>query len=376
MAMLRENLKQLIGLIQEATDEKRLAAGQTRQAAVWQHQSVDFLPLLLTGQVPERERFPRYNLQEQFFDPEKMLLEQLWVALAVLRGGGDAVPSVRVNFGTGFLASVFGLSQKIFPDKMPWLHERLTKRQLLELSPEKLEPVEEKGLMRQCRLYLQVYQEYLKPTAVKIYLPDTQGVFDLAHLIYGDDLFYQLYDDFDFVEHLLELTGYVYRRASQILKDWIGEPATSGCHSATLYMAGCGVRSCEDTTTLISPGLVEKVLPFAFKSVAPFGGWFHFCGDGRTLLDRLLQAPEVKAVNFGNPEKYDWKKTLSQIETSGKIYFGSIPRKDGEDLKSYYRRVLSYLRRKGNLILIGPLSPGETQEEAMKIWHSLQEENL
>ncbi|MCM8769029.1 MAG: hypothetical protein NC911_05050 [Candidatus Omnitrophica bacterium] len=374
--MAKEQLRQLLSLIETATDQKGLAQSRKRQEAVWLGKESDYLPWLLTGPVPERGKFPHYNLREQFYDPEKMLWEQLWTALAVLRGKSDAVPSVRVSFGTGFLASVFGLKQMVFPDKMPWLQERLSKKQILALSPEKLEPIEEKGLMPECHRYIKIYQDYLKGTVVRIYLPDTQGVFDLAHLVYGDDLFYQLYDDFSFVEHLLTLTAYVYRRASEIIKGWIGEPATAGFHGGTLYLAGCGVRSCEDTTTLISPGLVEKVLPIALQAVAPFGGWFHFCGDGRTLLDKLLQAREVRGINFGNPEKYDWITTLQKIASAGKVYSGSIPRKEGENLVSYCRRVVSYLPGKGNLILTGGLFPGEDPGEAVAVWQTSQEERF
>ncbi len=373
MKRVKEELKKLLGLIREEAGKHNLSPGQERQSLVWQGKEPDFLPLLVYGPVPERENYARYDLKEQFYDPEKMLYEQLWTALAVLRGKADGLPSVRVNFGTGFLASVFGLSQEIFPDRMPWLQQHLNKKQLLSLSPEKLEPLEEKGLLPACRDYLSVYQGYLKETPVKIFLPDTQGVFDLAHLVYGDNLFYEFYDDFAFVEHLLTLSAYVYQRASQIIKGWIKEPLKASYHSNCLYADGCGVRSCEDSTTLLSPGLIEKVLPFSLQAVSPFGGWFHFCGKNEFLLEKLLQAGEVVAVNFGNPEKFCWEETLPGIEAAGKVYFGTVPRKEDESLSVYFRRILSYLSRKGTIILIAPVRSGENCSDARAFWYESQE---
>jgi len=370
-------LSEVIGLIKEELDVKALEDGKKRQAAVWEGKEPDYLPLIFGAANPERDQYPKYDMKEQFFDPEKMLYEQLWGPLSVLRARSDAVPSIRVNFGTGFLCSVFGLNQQIFPDKMPWLQEHLSKDAILKLKPGDLEPIAEKGLMPEFKRYITLYQEKLKGLPVHIYLPDTQGAFDVAHLIYRDDIFTDLYDDAPFISHLLSLTEYVYRNASRLMKEWIGEPMDSGYHGGTLYMSGCGVRSCEDSTTLLSPGLVrEQVMPYLRKSVAPFGGWVHFCGDGQGLLEPLLSAPEVKGVNFGNPERFDWPVTMARIAAAGKVYFGGIPRGEKEQLSDYFTRILALLPKKGNLIMGAPLREGEDRADAMTLWHRLQDKRF
>lgn len=362
----------VLDLIRDATDPQVLQQARERQKAVWEGVEPDYLPLVVDGAAPERSDYPSYNLEEQFHDPEKMLFEQLWGALRGLRGKADGMPSIRVNFGCGFVASVFGLKQEIFPDKMPWLQERLTKSEVLKLTPDSLEPITEKGLMPECRRYLELYQEKLEGTEIKIYLADTQGPFDTAHLVLGDSLLTELYDDPGFVRHLLTLTSYAYREVSRAIKNWIGEPDESG-HHGRLYMSNCGVRCCEDTTTLLSPPLVEQTLPFLQDGVSPFGAWVHFCGGHEHLLKAYLSLPETRGLNFGNPELFEWGPTLSQIAEADKVYYGGVPRRDAEPLDEYFRRILSPLERKGHLIFSPALRGEETAPEALRVWHEVQD---
>jgi len=371
----RVPIEAVFDMIRKAAAPAPIRRGRERQQAVWAGAEPDYLPLIAVGAVPERKDFPSYDLKEQFHDPEKMLYEQLWGVLATLRGKSDAAASVRVNFGRGFLASVFGLEQEVFTDKMPWLRRHLAKSEISCLTPESLAPLSEKGLLPECRRYIQHYRERLDASPVRIYLPDTQGAFDVAHLVLGDAIFTELYDDPGFVRHLLSLTSYVYREASFLLKSWVGERAAEGTHGH-LWMAGCGVRSCEDTTTLLSPSLLPLALPHLCDSVAPFGAWVHFCGTGHHLLDPLLDCPEVRGLNFGNPERYDWDATLSRIAAAGKVYIGAPPRRDKEPLAEYFGRVLAPLRRKSSLIFMPTLRDGETPQDAMALWHRVQDEKF
>ena len=90
---------------------------------VWRNEEPDHLPLLAGGGVvPEQERFSHYTLEEQFSDKEKMLVGHLWGMIGVARGTGDAQPTLRANFGVGFIPSLFGLNSTFTqPDQMPWV---------------------------------------------------------------------------------------------------------------------------------------------------------------------------------------------------------------------------------------------------------------
>ena len=85
------------------------------------------------------------------------------------------------------------------------------------------------------------------------------------------------------------------------------EPLTSAM-SDSLYMASGGVRITEDSFILLSPAMWNKfVKPFVRKALKPFGGGtVHFCGQREPLLDNELSIPEVRGVNLGQPELYDY----------------------------------------------------------------------
>ncbi|PIW34139.1 MAG: hypothetical protein COW28_00820, partial [bacterium (Candidatus Ratteibacteria) CG15_BIG_FIL_POST_REV_8_21_14_020_41_12] len=235
-------------------------------------------------------------------------------------------------------------------------------------------PISEKGLIPRAKEYMNFFKKRLNGKA-SVYLSDTQGPFDLAHLIRGDEIFTDFYDDPGFVRHLMELSTYVYIEATKYLKRVIDEPLNAGYHSNSLYMEGCGVRCCEDTTTLLSPEIVKEfVVPYIKKALSPFeGGWVHFCGKGNHLLDIFLEIPEVKGINFGNPENYDPAEILPKLESKGKVYYGSFPRKEKEGTEEYFARLLKPLHKKGTLLLVFNLPEGEGSPSVLSLWHSVQD---
>lgn len=372
--MRRPSVDEVLQLLKP--EEEALQKGRERMAAVWRGEEPDYLPIILSAPVPEAKEFGHYNLAEQFHDPERMLVEQLWGLVGLSRAGSDAQLSVRANFGTGFLASVFGLRQEIFPDKMPWLKQRLPKERIASLDIEGLGDISRAGLIPKAVEYYKFFASH-SDGKFGLYLPDTQGPFDLAHLVRGDEIFTDLHDDPGFVRHLLSICTKVYVEASSLLKRAIGEPLDRGLHS-TLWMEGGGVRVCEDTSTLISARHYERVvLPFLRGALKPFGGgWIHFCGRGHHLIEIYLNLPEVKGINLGNPELYDFSKLLPRIVKAGKFYYGSIPRERGESARAYFLRVLSYLggERRG-LILQCPYDPSwGDPRKVVEEWHKAQDE--
>ncbi len=375
-------LDDVLSLLVPETD--RMETGRKRQAAVWEGKDPDYVPIILPGMpVQERNGHPRFNLKEQFYDPEKMLIEHLWELIGQARSAGDGQLCLRANLGVGFLATVFGLEEVVFEDKMPWLNGHLSKQQLFALTVEDFTPekVRGSGLMTRALEYVAFFRYKLAGKA-HVYLPDTQGPLDIAAQIYGHDIFIELYDDPEFVHHLLRLSAAAYISVSKVFKEAIGESLDSGYHRGGLYMSDGGVRCCEDTTTLVSPQVFrEFVAPHMAFALRPFGGgWVHFCGSGHQWLEELLEIPEVKGVNFGNPERYDYEATMDLVLDRGKVYVGTFPRLPDESLQTYFQRILRPLKKRGTrrgLILIlraKDLSKEESPEGIVDLWHVLQDE--
>ncbi len=355
-------------------DTRRLALGRTRQGVVSRAERPDYLPICFNVAAQGRDRFPKYNMKEEFHNPAVMLFNQLWAVMSLHESCGDGLPSVRANVGTGFLPTLFGLRQQVFEDKMPWLKEHLSKEQISKFTVP--DDVSGLGLMphvRKCIDYFKARQD----GKFAIYLPDTQGPFDVAHLVRGDDIFTDVIDDPPFVHHLMNLCVEIYIKATKCLKEWIGEPATSCHHGNNLYMDRGGVRCCEDSTTLLSPRLIDEfAAPYIEKALAAFGGgWVHYCGDNKRLLDALIECvPHAHGINFGNPERHDFDEILPRLAAAGKFYFGGIPKKNGETTETYFRRVVAPIKSVGKgLIFAGPgVKTRAEAEQTLRLWHSVQ----
>ena len=133
-------------------------------------------------------------MEEQFYDKEKMLYGHLEEIAGCAQNTFDALLCIRPNFGTIFIPAVFGLEYKIPKDTFPWLTSHLSKEEIKQFRVPNLDNVD---FMKKAIEYLRFFKEKL-PEWIHVYLPDTQGPFDIAYAVYGDNIFYDFYDDAKF----------------------------------------------------------------------------------------------------------------------------------------------------------------------------------
>jgi hypothetical protein len=357
-----------------------LEKGRERQRAVWENRETDYLPLL-AGNMPveERREYGSYNKKERFYSKEKMLMEQTWGLISTARAGSDAQLCAPVDLGAGFIPSILGLKQMVFEDKDPWLKDSLSKEEISEIEVEDIGSIPERGLMPRALEYTEYFREKLEGKARVCLCGDMfWGPFSIAHLIRRDEIFIDLYDDPPFVHHLMEIATHLYIEATKIVKEAAGEPMNGGCRGR-LHISGGGVMCNEDTIILLSPHHAEEfAYPYLRKAFRPFGGGLvHFCGNGNHVLDSLLDIPEVKGVNFGDPREYNYEEVMERIVEKGKFYYGGWPRQRGEGTERHFRRVLEPLNgKKRGLILNYGLTSEEKRnpKEVMELWRSLQDQ--
>ena len=374
---LETKIEEMLKLLQPPFEI--LERGRERQKAVWENRETDYLPLLI-GNMPieEREGYPSFNKKEQFYDKRKMFMQQAWGLISTAKAESDAQLSVPVDLGAGFIPSILGLEQMVFEDKDPWLKDSLSKEEISKIEVEDMGNISEKGLMPRALEYTRYFRGKLEAKARVCLCGDMfWGPFSIAHLIRRDEIFADLYDDPPFVHHLMKIATHLYVEATRIVKEAAGEPLDRGYRSG-LYMGGGGVMSNEDTVILISPSHAEEfVYPYLSEAFRIFGGALvHFCGNGKHVLDSLLELPEVKGINFGDPQEYNYEDVMGKILGKGKFYYGSWPRREGEDTESYFRRILEPLDgRKRGLILTYGLTSEEQKNprKVMELWHVLQD---
>lgn len=351
-----------------------------RQANLFKGEKPDAWPLLLNAPLTHEQEaaIPNPDFKEAFDVPESMLCQQLRYALSAANAGADTVPSIRANFGTGILLACLGLEQEILSDKMPWLHQHLDKAQIAKLT---LDDIKTEGSFARGLDFMRLFKKVMGDR-LPIYCMDTQGPFDLAHLLMGDDLFMELYDDPPFVHHLMELCLALGIRSHELMKSVSGEAMDGQHHSCMLYAENMGVRICEDTTTLISPeAIAEFAMPYTARLARHFGGaWIHYCGRNDNLTRAICEIPEVRAVNFGHipgrEHDHPFEKDMELIKSHGKVYVGVWPRRQGEDGKAYLRR-LHFWASQGCLLPNGNAATGNgeglfrTAKDALDFWRGL-----
>jgi len=329
-------------LVKIIDQKKRIdPQGKDRIANVLENKEVDFLPLIFWQ--PQNISVPgsTYDMEEQFYDKEKMLYGHLEEIAGCTQNAFDAPLCLRPNFGTIFIPVMFGLEYKMPKDTFAWLTSRLCKDEIIKFEFPNLDEID---MLKKAIEYIRFFKEEL-PEWIHVYLPDTLGPFEIAHAVYGNNIFYDLYDDSKFVHYLLSLCTDMYIQVTEKLKEVLGEEKTICYHghalSRGIYMRNGGTRISEDSATLISPQQIDEfVIPYDQKALEAFGGGFiHFCGKNDYLLESYLKLDKVRAVNLGNPEMYDFDITMQKFIDYKKCYFGLWPRQDGENLEKYIRRM-------------------------------------
>jgi len=349
---MNREIKKLLKIVEE---KKRIdPQGKDRIADILENREVDVLPLIFWR--PQNTSVPgkTYNMEEQFYDKEKMLYGHLEEIVDCAQNAFDAPICIRPNFGTIFIPAMFGLKYKVPKDTFPWITSHLTKDEIRKF---KIPYLSEVDMMKKAIEYLQFFKEEL-PEWIHVYLPDTLGPFEIAHSVYGDNIFYEIYDDPNFIHYLLDLCTELYIQVTDKLKKIIGEERESCYHGHALvrgiYMRNGGTRISEDSATLLSPEHIDEfVIPYDRRALEVFGGGFvHYCGKHDYLLESYLQLEKVRAVNLGNPEMYEFDSTMQKFLNYEKCYFGLWPKEDEETLEEYiYRMKQATGGGRGDLIL-------------------------
>lgn len=275
----------------------------------FQFEPVDELPYVLAGEPEGIDTdWPQFPYNDAFVDHEKMLLDQLRAPFIHNQLKDYQPLNIRCNYGTVILPSVFGAGYQLTETSLPWVHH-LGSRSDIEALIDRGVPDLDTGLGGQCFETLRFYQEALSGypnlgQAISVYHPDLQGPFDVAHLIWGPDILYALYDCPELVHELLRLVVETYRRWMRKWKALTGEGNEFTTHW-NLYIKG-GIMVRDDTPVMLSPAHYEEfVKPYDQELLDEFGGCIHYCGKGDGFIASMCRSRNLFGVNTSQPELND-----------------------------------------------------------------------
>jgi hypothetical protein len=327
-----------------------------------------------SGALYDTSDYPR-----RFGSPKLMWEAEMRRAEALLDWPTDGIPTVRPNLGVVFVPAIAGQDYQINNGQMPWPGAPLPWE---TICAARSVDVAKAALMLRAEDFYRIHQAQGRPGIVA-YHPDTQGVFDVAHLLHGDEILTEMAGDaseqarvFELMEVCLDL----YLRVTRRIKELLHEPAGSMIHghgtAQGIFFPRGGARISEDTLTLLSPAMIDRfVMPFIRRSLAPFeGGFAHFCGLHRPFFERLCGCELVRAIDLGNPEKYDARWLLEQCARSGTVLYSRLPALESEAASGYAQRIGMLVRETGARVVLRATVVPRTRDEAAEMlaaWHEL-----
>lgn len=308
---------------------ERYAAAEARFRAAFAWQPLDEppwvwgeLPPVPDGDWPD----PPYN--DAFYDREQMLLGQLRAPFLHHQAGDDHPLAIRAHYGTVILPSLFGAPYQLTETSLPWGHPLPGGREAIRRVVEAGVPSLDAGLGRACMETAAYYLEALAPypnlrRCVRIYHPDLQGPFDVAHLLWGPDIFLALFDCPELVHALLRLVVETYR---QWLTRWYAQLPEDAAWTAhwNIMMPGAAMLR-DDTATLLSARQYATfVQPYDQALLDAFEGCIHFCGRGDHLVERMFTSRHLHGLHISQPELNDMPRVWA-LSRARRIVLLDVP---------------------------------------------------
>lgn len=334
-------------------------------------------PLIFASpHLAKGQNYIEHNLVSQHSSVDALLAESLLEADRNRGLLGDGIPTIRADLGTTLLPSGLGLPIQVGPNQHPWLTDHFSAADYAQASLTAWETTGEIPLATE--FYRAVTSS--ESAALRPYVPDTQGVFDLSHLCIGTNLFLAMADDPALIHRIQTKSLELFMKATRYFKNLIGEAPGSMLHGhgmpGGVWFPDTGARISEDSCTLISDEMIEVfALPYIRKAAEPFRRLFmHFCGRHEGFLHSVCGTEEISTINLGNPEMYDLDALLRLCGRSDTVYFGHLPQKAGDDAAAHLERIAAQAKQyDARVILVLPEAPESQEERAalLQLWHRL-----
>lgn len=234
------------------------------------------------------------SLGERLADPLVMLRAELDMLRSHLEIQDDRVPSVRVQFGTAQVAAAFGCRMHVPENSLPAAgdHVLTCAEDVRRLNL----PALDAGWYGKLAEWTELWKANL-PEGVHIQHPDIQSAFNSAHLIRGNDILTDFYDQPELVDLLLDRVTDFMLAITRHVKAMISNDPEWFFDWGALWKGGARISNC--SMQMISPALYrEHVLPRDIRFLKGMGGGrMHYCGITGDVIDDFLKAPFVTGLD-------------------------------------------------------------------------------
>lgn len=257
-------------------------------------------------------------------DPELMLTAQLTGVSNSLAQGSSAL-GIRANYGTGIMTSLFGAEAYTMPYELNTLP---TTRSFND--SDRIQEVLDHGIPdyyngsgkdvlffgEYCAEIFEKYPNIRK--YVTVYHPDTQGPLDIAELLWGCDMFYEMYDNPDFVHALLRLVTDTYKGFSDKWFQIFPQKEEVNVHWGFMIRGTILLRL--DSAMNLSPDFYEEFSKPYDRELFDYygGGCLHFCGRGDHYIKSLCDIDNMYGIHMSQPHLNDVKAVVNAVAAGNK----------------------------------------------------------
>lgn len=306
---LLENLNRSLDI-----NRQRQLEARYRQALDWH--SPGPCPLAVSFPFPMDHPLQPFPHREVFDDPGKMLFNELVHSFdmsAVLSAawGADVPMTVRANFGTVLISSMFGARVEQHEDNPPWVRHDVQDHVSLKQICETDSSAMNLGWIPRVAQRMQDYHELLEPFEplrewITITLPDLQGPFDNLELIHGSDAFMQLIEAPEMTDAALGTLAQAQINLFKHLSKWTSERHPGYCHQHGVMLKGNILIRNDSCVMMSGPMYQQQVAPHDQAVLeACGGGAVHSCGNVGHLVPHYLRLPGLRSLDLGQSELND-----------------------------------------------------------------------
>ena len=285
-----------------------------RRALNWE--PVHRLPVIVALSTPRELQFAPYPHGEVFDSPEKMLFNELAYAFNTSIASrdvlGDDLPcTIRANFGTVVIASMFGANVEQIDDNPPWVRHDgdsdISLEAVLDCGPLDFSQGWCPSVVEMCQFYQSLLADYPElKRIIKVVLPDLQGPFDNLELVVGSDLLAELCINEDLVYKALDVTASAQIGFARHLEPYVSEESDEFSHQHATTIKG-RILLRNDSVIMMSPEMYRSIVaPHDQRVLRELGGGgVHTCGKADGRLPAFLELPSIRCLDLGQPELND-----------------------------------------------------------------------
>jgi hypothetical protein len=306
--------------------------------------------------IIEQESGRTERWETQLEDPLKMLKAELDDIKFHFELGDDRVPSVRVQFGTAQVAAAFGAELYIPENNAPAAKTHPLKN-IEDIYTLGL-PSYEAGWYGKLKHFTEVFKENL-PEGVHIQHPDIQSPFNNAHLIRGNDILTDFYDNPEAVDALLDkVTDYMIKMVPY-LKEMVSGDREWFYDWGSLWQGTARISNC--TMQMIKPDFYkEHIYPRDCRFFAAIGGGrVHYCGLSESVIEHFFSIPGLSGFDF-DANHLDFRKVCEKAPENVVVAFFANPGSASYDLL-----VNGDWPKKRNIIVISYVKSKEEGKQAL-----------